>query len=246
MQRDIWSILRITHYSKCMRNHSSLRIQIERTLPSSHTRMVSMPILRSWTRKTHNSEHWIENSGRSCIQFSSTQLLSHVRLFASPWITARQASWSITNSWSSLRLTSIKSVMPSSHVILCRPLLLRPPIPPTIRVFSRESTLCMRWPKYWSFSFSIIPHKEIPGLISFRMHWLDLLAVQGTLKSLLQQEKLSIRIFEGRSKLSIILPQQQWKQWQTLFSWIPKSLRMVTAAMNLKDACSLEEKLWTT
>ena len=98
MQRDIWSILRITHYSKCMRNHSSLRIQIERTLPSSHTRMVSMPILRSWTRKTHNSEHWIENSGRSCIQFSSTQLLSHVRLFASPWITARQASWSITNS----------------------------------------------------------------------------------------------------------------------------------------------------
>ena len=93
---------------------------------------------------------------------------------------------SINNSWSSLRLTSIKSVMPSSHLILCRPLLLLPPIPPSIRVLSNESTLCMRWPKHWSFSLSIIPSKEIPGLISFRMDWLDLLAVQGTLKSLLQ------------------------------------------------------------
>ena len=92
----------------------------------------------------------------------------------------------ITNSWSSLRLTSIESVMPSSHLILSRPLLLLPPIPPSIRVFSNESTLHMRWPKYWSFSFSIIPSKEIPGLSSFRMDWLDLLAVQGTLKSLLQ------------------------------------------------------------
>ena len=108
------------------------------------------------------------------------------RLFATPWIAARQASLSITNSWSSLRLTSIESVMPSSHLILCRPLLLLPPIPPSIRVFSNESTLRRRWPKYWSFSFSIIPSKEIPGLISFRMDWLDLLAVQGTLKSLLQ------------------------------------------------------------
>ena len=93
---------------------------------------------------------------------------------------------SITNSWSSLRLTSIDSVMPSSHLIFCRPLLLLPPIPPSIRVFSNQSTLRMRWPKYWSFSFSIIPSKEIPGLISFRMDWLDLLAVQGTLKSLFQ------------------------------------------------------------
>ena len=93
---------------------------------------------------------------------------------------------SITNSQSSLRLTSIESVMPSSHLILGRPLLLLPPIPPSIRVFSNESTLHMRWPKYWSFSFSIIPSKEIPGLLSFRMDWLDLLAVQGTLKSLLQ------------------------------------------------------------
>jgi len=116
----------------------------------------------------------------------SVQSFSHVRLFATPWITARQASLSITNSWSSLRLTSIESVMPSSHLILCRPLLLLPPIPPRIRVFSNELTLRIRWPKYWSFSFSIIPTKEIPGLISFRMDWLDLLAVQGTFKSLLQ------------------------------------------------------------
>ena len=101
-------------------------------------------------------------------------------------IAARQASLSITNSRSSLKLTSIKSVMPSSHLILCRPFLLLPPIPPSIRVFSNESTLRMRWPKYWSFSFSIVPSKEIPGLISFRMDWLDLLAVHGTLKSLLQ------------------------------------------------------------
>ena len=100
---------------------------------------------------------------------SSVQLLSHVRLFATPWITARQASLSITNSQSSLRLTSIESVMPSSHLILCHPLLLLPPILPSIRVFSIESTLHMRWPKYWSFSFSIIPSKEIPGLIFFRM-----------------------------------------------------------------------------
>ena len=107
----------------------------------------------------------------SSIQFSSVQSLSHVRIFATPWITARQASQSITNTRSSLRLMSIESAMPSSHLILCHPLLLLPPIPPSIRVFSNESTLRMRWPKYWSFSFSIIPSKEIPGLISFRMDW---------------------------------------------------------------------------
>jgi len=120
------------------------------------------------------------------LQFSSVQSLSRVQLFATPWIAVRQASLSITNSQSSLRLTSIKSVMPSSHLSLSCPLLLLPLIPPSIRVFSNESTLRMRWPKYWSFNFSIIPSKEIPGLISFRMDWLDLLAVQGTLKSLLQ------------------------------------------------------------
>ena len=118
--------------------------------------------------------------------FSSVQSLSHVWLFATPWIAACQASMSISNSRSSPRFTSIESVMPSSHLILCHPLLLLPPIPPSIRVFSSESTLPMRWPKYGSFSFSIIPSKEIPGLISFRMDWLDLLAVQGTHKSLLQ------------------------------------------------------------
>ena len=116
-------------------------------------------------------------------QIRSDQSLSRVWLFATPWIAARQASLPITNSRSSLRLTSIESVMPSSHLILCRPLLLLPPIPPSITVFSNESALRMRWPKYWSFSFSIIPSKEIPGLISFRMDWLDLLAVQGTFSS---------------------------------------------------------------
>ena len=117
---------------------------------------------------------------------SSVQALSHVRLFATSWIAACQASLSITISQSSLKLISIESVIPSSHLILCCPLLLLPPIPPSIRVFSKESTLHVRWPKYWSFSFSIILFKEYPGLISFRMDWLDLLAVQGTLKSLLQ------------------------------------------------------------
>ena len=119
------------------------------------------------------------------IQFSSVQSLSRVQLFATPWITARQASLSITNSRSLLKLMPIESVMTSSHLILCCPLLLLLLIPPSIRVFSNESTLRMRWPKYWSFSFSISPSNEHPGidLISFRMDWLDLLAVQGTLKT---------------------------------------------------------------
>ena len=117
---------------------------------------------------------------------SSVQLFSHVRLFATPWTAARQASLSITNSRSLLKLISIESVKPSNHFILCHPLLLPPSIFPSIRVFSNESVLRIRWPKYWSFSFSIIPSKEHPGLISFRMDSLDLLVVQGTLKSLLQ------------------------------------------------------------
>ena len=127
-------------------------------------------------------------------QFSSVQSLSRVWLFATPWIAAHQASLSITNSRSSLRLISIELVMPSSDLILCRPLLLLPPIPPSIRVFSNESALRMRWPKYWSFSFSIIPSKEYPGLISFTMDWLDLLAVQETLKSFLQHHSLKASI----------------------------------------------------
>ena len=130
------------------------------------------------------------------LQFSSVQSLSRVWLFATPWIAAHQASLSINNSWSSLRLMSIEWVMPSSHLILCCPLLLLPPIPPSIRVFSNESTLHMRWPKYWSFSFSIIPSKEHPGPISFIMDWLDLLAVQGTLKSLLQHHSSKASILQ--------------------------------------------------
>ena len=139
------------------------------------------------------------------VQFSSVQLLSCVRLFATPWNAARQASLSITNSRSSLKLTSIMSVMPSSHLILCRPLLLLHPIPPSIRVFSNESTLLMRWPKYWSFSFSIIPSKEIPGLISFRMDCLDLLAVQGTLKSLLQHHSSKASILQHSAFFTVQL-----------------------------------------
>ena len=114
--------------------------------------------------------------------FSSAQLLSHVQLFATPWIAGHQASLFITSSQSSPKLMCIELVMPSSHLILCDPLLLLPPVPPSIRVFSNESTLCMRWPKYWSFSLSISPSNEHPGLVSFRMEWLDLLAVQGNLQ----------------------------------------------------------------
>ena len=116
----------------------------------------------------------------------SVQLLSRVQLFVTPWIAARQASLSIINSWSLLKLVSIDLVMPSNHLILCCPLLLLPSIFPSIRVFSNESALCIRWPKYWSFSFNINLSNEHPGLITFRMDWLDLFVVQGTLKSLLQ------------------------------------------------------------
>ena len=122
-----------------------------------------------------------------------------------PQIVAHQASLSITSSQSSLRLTCIESVVPSSHLILCRSLLLLSPIPPSIRVFSNESTLCMRWPKCWSFSFSIIPSKEIQGLISFRMDWLDLLAVQGTLKSLLQHHSSKASILQHSAFFTVQL-----------------------------------------
>ena len=139
------------------------------------------------------------------VQFSSVQSLSRVRLFATPWITARQASLAITNFQSSLRVASIESVMPCSHLILGRPLLLLPPILPSIEVFSNESTLLMRWPKYWSFSFSIIASKEILGLISFRMDWLDLLAVQGTLKSLLQHHSSKASILRRSAFFTVQL-----------------------------------------
>ena len=135
--------------------------------------------------------------------FSSLQSLSRVRLFATLWTAARQASLSITNSWSLLKLMSIESVMPSSHLILCHPLLLLLPSTPSIRVFSNNSTLGMRWPKYWSFSFSVSRSNEHPGLISFRMDWLDLLAVQGTLKNLLQHHSSKASIFRHSAFLTV-------------------------------------------
>ena len=129
-------------------------------------------------------------------QFSSVQLLSHVRLFVTPWTAAHQASLSITNSQSLPNLMSIESVMPSNHLILCHSLLLLPSIFPSIRVLSNELALCLGWPKYWSFSFNISPSNEHPGLISFRKDWFDLLADQGTLKSLLQHHSLKALILQ--------------------------------------------------
>ena len=131
-----------------------------------------------------------------CMKDTSVQSLSHVQLFATLWTTARQASLSITNSQSPSKSMCIESVMPSNHLILHHPLLLLPSIFLIIRVFSNESALHIRWPKYWSFSFNISPSKEYPGLISFRMNWLDLLAVQGTLKSLLQHHSSKASILQ--------------------------------------------------
>ena len=141
----------------------------------------------------------------SVFQVQSVQTFSCVRLFATPWTAACQASLSITNSRSLLKLMSIESVMPSSHLILCCPLLLLPPIPPSIRVFSNESTLHMRWPKYWSFSFSISPSNEYSGLISFRMDWFDILAVQGTIKSLLQHHSSKASILWHSASFTVQL-----------------------------------------
>ena len=128
--------------------------------------------------------------------FSSVQSLSHVRLFATPWIAACQASLSITNSPSLLKLMSIESMMPSNHLILCLPLLFLPSIFHSFRVFSNESALRIRWPKYWSFSFNMSPSSDYSGLISFRIDWLDLLAVQGTLKSLLQHHSSKASVLQ--------------------------------------------------
>ena len=139
-----------------------------------------------------------------CFQFSSVQSLSPVWLFATPWTAAHQASLS-TNSRSLLKLMSIELVMPSNHLILCHPLLLLPSIFPSIRVFSNESVLCVRWPKYWSISISISPSNEYSGLISFRIDWLDLLAVQGTLKSLLKHHSSKASIFKRSAFLIVQL-----------------------------------------
>ena len=165
--------------------------------PSVKNPIFSKAIIQkwSWNKDISKSERII--ASRTTWSVSSVQSLSHVQLFETPWIAACQASLSFTISWSLLKLMSIESVMPSSHLILSHPLLLLPPTPPSIRVFSNEPTLCLRWPKYWSFSFSISLSNEHPRLISFRMDWLDLLAVQGTLKSLLQHHSSNASVFRG-------------------------------------------------
>ena len=179
------------------------------------------------------------------VQFSSVQLLSQVQLFATPWIAARQATLSITISQSSLKLTSIESVMPSSHLILCRPLPLLPPIPPSIRVFSNESTLHMRWPKYWSFSFSISPSKEIPGLISFRMNWLDLLAVQGTLKSLLQYHSSKASILWHSAFFTVRLMTNGKTIALTRRTFVGKVMSLLFNKPRLRSAQTYEHLIYT-
>ena len=185
---------KIDHVSKYITNNGSCMFIIDRRLlnmEKGNNELVSVELTPS-------------------VQFSSFQSLSPVQLFATSWIAARQASLSITISWNSLELMSIKSVMPSSHLILCHPLFLLPPIPPSVRVFPNESTLHMRWPKYLSYSFSIIPCKEIPGLISFRMDWLDLPVVQGTLKSLLQYHSSKASILRCSPFFTVQLSFHTW------------------------------------
>ena len=176
--------------------HLLSRLQVSDDLPPPHTQPEARRCVYQPSMQCH-VEHSCDNCtdlvshgalSAATVQVSSVQSLSHVWLFVTPWTAACQASQSNTNSRSLLKLMPIEPVMPSSHLILCRPLLLPPLISPSIRVFSNELALRIRWPKYWSFSFSISPSKEYSGLISFRMDWLDLLAVQGTLKSLLQHQ----------------------------------------------------------
>ena len=165
-----------------------------------------------WQKDTHCYQKLV---------FHSVQLLSHVRLFATPWISAHQASLSITNCQSPPKPMSIESVMSSSHLILCRPHFLLPPIPPSIRIFSNESVLHIRWPKYWSFSFNISPSNEHPGLISLRMDRLDLLAVQGTLKSLLQHHTSKASILRCSAFFTVQLshPYMTTEKTITLTRW---------------------------
>ena len=147
-------------------------------------------------------------------QFSSVQSLSHIQLFATPWTAARQASSSFTVSWSLLKLMSIAFVMPSNHLILCCPHLFLPSIFPSIRVFSNELVLCIRWPKYWSFSFIISPSNEYSGLISFRIDWFDLFAVQGTLKSLLQLHSWKASAFRRSAFFVVHLSHPYMTNWK--------------------------------
>ena len=199
------------------------------------------------------------------IQFSSVQLLSPVRLFATPWTTKRQASLSITNSQSLLKLMSIESLMPSNLLIFCRPLLLPPSIFPSIWVFPNESVHRIRWPKYWSFSFNISPSSEHPGLISFRMDWLDLLAVQGTLKSLLQHHSSKASILQCSAFFTVQLshpymtmgktiPLTRWtfvgKVMSLLFNmlsrlvitFLPRSKRLLISWLQSPSAVILEPR----
>ena len=198
--------------------------------------------LRTTSNDLKTSTNHLGNTRRHQFQFSSVQSLSRVRLFVTPWITARQASLSNTNSRSSLRLISIESVMPSSHLILCCPLLLLPPIPPRIRVFSNEPTLHMRWPKYWSFSFSIIPSKEILGLISFRKDRLDLLEVQGTHKSLLPHHSSKASILRHWDFFTVLLSHPYMTTGKTIaltrWTFVGKvmSLIFLQAHKQLKDS----------
>ena len=176
--RKLWYIYTIEYYSAIKKN----------TFESVLMRWMKLePIIQS--EVSQNEIH------QYSVQFSSVQSVSHVRVLATPWTAARQASLSVTNSQSPPKPMSIESVMPSNHLILCHPLLLLPSIFPSIRIFSNESSLHIRWAKYSSFSFNISPSNEQPGLISFRMEWLDLLAVQGTLKSLLQHHSSKASIF---------------------------------------------------
>ena len=174
LQGSLWDFVVLSYYYNLVSLHSCSEWQpgmIEKKKFSSVLNIETNIILKQQKELYH---------------FPSVQSLSRVWLFATPWTATCQASLSITNSRSLPKPMSIKSVMPSNHLILCHPLLLLPSIFPSIKVFPKESALCIRWPKYWSFTFNISPSNEYSGPISFRMHWLDLLAVQGTLKSLLQ------------------------------------------------------------
>ena len=173
------------------------------------------------------------------LKIRSVQSLSHVRLFATPWIAARQASLSITNSRSLPKLTSIELVMPSSHLILYHPLFLLPSIPPSIRVFSNESILRIRWPKYWSFSFNISPSNEHPGLISFRMDWLALLAVQGTPKSLLQHHSSKASILWSSAFFTVQLshPYTCLAQWICTFAWTSVTFMLIKIGFHCPPLC---------
>ena len=194
-------------------------------------------------------------------QFSSVYSLSHVRLFMTPWIAAHQTSLSITNSQSPPKPMSIESVMPSNHLILCHPLLLLPSIFPSIRVFPKESALRIRWPKYWSFSFNISPSNEHPGLISLRMDWMDLFAVEGTLKSLFQHHNSKASIFRhsafftaqlSHPYMTIALTRQTFvgKVMSLLFNmlsrlvitFLPRSKHLLISWLQLPSAVILEHK----